>query len=67
MKKYGINFTIYADSFNKINFENSYNPWPERAYVFMNNKIVYIAEPQIEGVFWESEIDEWLKTNNISA
>ena len=63
MEKYGIDFPIYVDSFNKINFENTYKPWPERAYIFKGNMIKYIAEVKIEGVFWQSGIDSWLEEN----
>jgi len=67
MKKYGIDFPIYVDSFNETNFENTYNPWPERAYIFYKNQINYIAEPKIEGVFWHDEIEQWLRKNNLLA
>jgi len=65
LKKYEVDFPIYVDSFNEINFENTYKPWPERAYIFYKNKIVYIAEVKIEGVFWHDEIEQWLRKNNL--
>ena len=66
IEKYGVDFPIYVDSFNKVNFENTYKPWPERAFIFMDNKIEYIAEAKIEGVFWHSEISEWLNERGIT-
>jgi len=63
MQRYGVDFPIYVDSFNHTNFENTYRPWPERAYIFYNNKICYIAEARIEGVFWHEEIEDWLSNN----
>ena len=61
MKHYGVDFPFYIDSFNNINFENTYHPWPERAFIFYQNKIAYIAQAKIEGVFWHSEIENWLR------
>ena len=61
MHKYGIDFPIYVDSFNKVNIENTYNPWPERAFIIYENQLQYIAHARIEGVFWQEEIEQWLK------
>ena len=55
---------MYVDSFNKINFENTYHPWPEGAFIFYENKIQYIAKAKIEGVFWQQEIEKWLEERN---
>lgn len=42
-------------------FQNAYNPWPDRAFVFLDNKIKYIARPNDDGTrdyFWTTEIAE---------
>ena len=62
---YDVDFPIYMDSFNELNFEKVYCPWPERAFIFYEGKIVYIAKAHIEGFFWRSEIQKWFKSNNI--
>lgn len=41
------------------NFQNSYNPWPDRAYIFLNGKIKYVAMTNDDGSrdsFWTDEI-----------
>jgi hypothetical protein len=41
------------------NFQNIYNPWPDRAYVFKNNKIIYISNVNDNGTrncYWSDEI-----------
>jgi hypothetical protein len=43
------------------NFQNAYNPWPDRAFVFLDGKIKYIAKINDDGTrnsFWTNEIDE---------
>ena len=30
-------------------FQNTYNPWPDRAFMFMNNDIIYIGEVNDDG------------------
>lgn len=40
-------------------FQNTYNPWPDRAYVFIDNKIKYIARANDNGTrnsYWTDEI-----------
>lgn len=49
---------IYIDTMNN-DFQNAYNPWPDRAYVFINNKIKYIAKINDDGsrnMAWTNEI-----------
>ncbi len=40
-------------------FQNAYNPWPDKAYVFMDDKIKYIARNNDDGtrdMVWTDEI-----------
>jgi hypothetical protein len=44
-------------------FQNAYNPWPDRAYVFLNGKTKYIAMTNDDGArntFWTNEIADLL-------
>jgi len=44
-------------------FQNAYNPWPDRAFVFLNDKIKYIARINDDGTrntYWTNEISEVL-------
>lgn len=53
---------IYIDTMNN-DFQNAYNPWPDRAYVFVNNKIQYIARNNDDGsrnTYWTNEISQLL-------
>lgn len=46
------------------NFQNIYNPWPDRAYVFKNGKIIYISKINDNGTrnsFWTEEISEFIE------
>ncbi len=45
------------------NFQNIYKPWPDRAFVFLNNKIKYMAKINDDGTrntFWTNEISNLL-------
>lgn len=45
-------------------FQNKYRSWPDRAYVFKNNRIEYIAKINDNGTrntYWTNEIMEMLK------
>ena len=49
---------IYIDNM-KNDFQNAYNAWPDKAYVFQNKKIQYIARNNDDGsrdTFWTDEI-----------
>lgn len=40
-------------------FQNAYNPWPDKAYVFLNDRILYIARINDDGTrnaCWTDEI-----------
>jgi len=63
MNKYGIDFPIYVDSFNEVTFEQVYKPWPERAFIFYQDKVKYIARAKVEGIFWHDEVPEWFREN----
>jgi hypothetical protein len=55
-------FEIYMDSLDSVNFEKVYSCWPERGFVFLKGKIEYIAYPSYDaGIYWKDEIAEWLK------
>jgi hypothetical protein len=46
------------------NFQNIYNPWPDRAFVFLNGKIKYVAMTNDDGsrnLVWTDEIIKILK------
>lgn len=41
------------------NFQNAYNPWPDRAFVFLDGTIKYISKINEDGsrnTFWTDEI-----------
>lgn len=45
------------------NFQNSYNPWPDRGYVFLDGKVKYVAMTNDDGTrdrFWTDEIADLL-------
>ncbi len=45
------------------NFQKAYNPWPDRAFVFLNGKIKYMAKINDDGsrnTFWTNEIADLL-------
>ena len=53
---------IYVDQMDN-NFQNAYNPWPDRAFMFINNKIKYIAKINDDGTrnaYWTDEIAKLL-------
>ncbi len=53
---------IYIDTMDN-HFQNAYNPWPDKAYVFINNKIKYISSCNDDGTrdhFWTVEIADLL-------
>ncbi len=53
---------IYVDSLNAPNFEKTYSSWPERGYIFVEDKIQFICYGKIEDlVRWGEEIDKWLE------
>ncbi len=40
-------------------FQNAYHPWPDKAFVFVNNKVQYISRVNDDGsrdMFWTDEI-----------
>lgn len=44
-------------------FQNKYNPWPDRAYMFLNGKVTYISAVNDDGTrncFWTDEISRLL-------
>lgn len=64
LDEYHPTIPIYIDQMDN-NFQNAYNPWPDRAFVFLNGKIQYIAMTNDEGgrdFIWTDEIAELFKT-----
>ncbi len=45
--------TVYCDSFETNNFENTYCGWPERAYIIHEDQIKFISYHRVDGY------DEW--------
>lgn len=63
LDEYHPTIPIYIDNMNN-DFQNAYNPWPDRAYVFIDNKIKYIARNNDDGTrntYWTDEIAELLE------
>lgn len=63
LDEYHPTIPIYIDNINN-DFQNAYNPWPDRAYVFIDNKIKYIARNNDDGTrntYWTDEIAELLE------
>ena len=58
LDEYHPTIPILIDNMNN-DFQNTYNPWPDRAYVFIDNKIKYIAMTNEDGTrntVWTNEI-----------
>ncbi len=56
---------IYMDTIDN-EFQNIYNPWPDRAFVFLNGKIKYIARINDDGTrenYWTDEIARLIDSN----
>lgn len=56
---------IYMDTMDN-EFQNIYNPWPDRAFVFLNGKIKYIARINDDGTrdnYWTDEIARLIDSN----
>jgi len=56
--EYHTSIPIYIDNMNN-EFQNAYNPWPDRDYVFIDNKIKYISKHNDDGsreTYWTDEI-----------
>ncbi len=56
---------IYMDTIDN-EFQNTYNPWPDRAFVFLNGKIKYIARINDDGTrenYWTDEIARLIDSN----
>ena len=53
---------ILMDNINN-DFQNAYNPWPDKAFMFLNGKIKYISRPNNDGgrdMYWTEEIAKLL-------
>ena len=63
LDEYHPTIPIYIDNMNN-DFQNAYNPWPDRAYVFINNKVKYVAKNNDDGSrdsYWTDEIARLLE------
>lgn len=58
MKSLGLMVPIWADTMDNV-FMNTYAAWPERFYIFYNNVIAYIAQPQ-RAAYCPAELRLWL-------
>lgn len=64
MNEYHPTIPVLIDRIDN-NFQNAYNPWPDRAFVFCDGKIKYIAMTNDDGsrdLFWTDEIAILLDT-----
>jgi hypothetical protein len=64
MDEYHPTIPVLIDKMDN-NFQNAYNPWPDRAFVFLDGKIKYIAMTNDDGsrdLFWTDEIATLLNT-----
>ena len=62
MDEYHPTIPILVDKINN-NFQNIYNPWPDSAYVYKNNKLIYVSNANDDGsrdTYWTNEISEML-------
>lgn len=58
LDEYHPTIPILMDNMNN-DFQNIYNPWPDRAYMFLNNKIKYVSIGNSDGsrnACWTDEI-----------
>lgn len=56
--EYHPSIPILMDNMNN-DFQNTYNPWPDKAYMFLDGKIKYIARINDDGTrnsYWTDEI-----------
>lgn len=68
LDKYHPTIPILVDKMDN-SFQNAYNPWPDRAFVFLDGKVKYIAMTNKDGsrdTYWTDEIAELLKTMGIA-
>jgi hypothetical protein len=64
MDEYHPTIPVLIDKMDN-NFQNAYNPWPDRAFVFLDGKIKYIAMTNDDGsrdLVWTDEIATLLNT-----
>ena len=62
MDEYHPTIPILVDKIHN-NFQNIYNPWPDSAYVYKNNKLIYVSNANDDGsrdTYWTNEISEML-------
>ncbi len=66
LDEYHPNIPIMIDTMDN-SFQNAYKPWPDRGFVFYNNKIKYIAKINDDGSrdnVWTDEISVLLDNMN---
>jgi len=53
--------TLLVDSMEN-DFNETYAPWPERAYIIYQGKFAYISDLEEDGSLnWEKGVENWLK------
>ena len=58
LDEYHPTIPVIMDNMNN-DFQNAYNPWPDKAYMFLDGKIKYISMCNDDGTrdcFWTDEI-----------
>jgi hypothetical protein len=66
LDEYHPNIPIYMDNMNN-DFQNNYRPWPDRAYIFNNNRLIYQAMINDDGTrntYFTDEISSLLDDLN---
>jgi len=64
LDEYHPTIPIYIDTMEN-EFQEAYHPWPDKAYVFMNYKLKYIAKGNDNGTrntYWTTEIAHLLNS-----
>jgi hypothetical protein len=62
-EEFKLEIPILVDTFEN-HFNNIYRPWPDRAFLFIDNKIKYMGQINEDGTrntVWTNEIQEILK------
>jgi hypothetical protein len=62
-EEFKLEIPVLVDTFEN-HFNNIYRPWPDRAFLFIYNKISYIGQINEDGTrnnIWTNEIQEILR------
>jgi hypothetical protein len=61
-EEFKLEIPVLVDTFEN-HFNNIYKPWPDRAFLFINNKIEYLGQINEDGTrntVWTNEIQDLL-------